>query len=241
MRRSRLGVFAVMACACMAPVLSVAAQQAPANKVTSNQGATMARYKFKEVRTATEYPYALDNETRGVMKELFGEVYPKYRGESPDGMVISRSWGVVTQNPKLALLIARLSDYIVHEMPWTQRLDLRELAIQTLNAHFKCDYSFQAHIGPSLQSGLGLEQLAAIDYWRTSPLFSDEQRLVIEYTKAVVSGDVPSELVERVVAKYGEKETVEFTTAVAYWSFWAMILNATRPEPPEAELKVSKK
>jgi alkylhydroperoxidase family enzyme len=75
-----------------------------------------------------------------------------------------------------------------------------------------------------------MELLAAIPYWRTTSLFNTEQRLVIEYTNAVVAGDVPAELFARVVAQYGEKGAVEFTTAIAWWSFWAMFLNATRPE-----------
>jgi alkylhydroperoxidase family enzyme len=53
---------------------------------------------------------------------------------------------------------------------------------------------------------------------------------VIEYTLAVIAGDVPDELFAKVVARYGEQGALEFTTVAAWWSFWAMILNATRPE-----------
>ena len=63
-------------------------------------------------------------------------------------------------------------------------------------------------------------------YWRTASLFDDEQRLVIEYAEAVTSGEVPKALFSRVVERYGDKGAVEFTAAVAWWSFWAMMLNA---------------
>ena len=53
---------------------------------------------------------------------------------------------------------------------------------------------------------------------------------MIEYTRAVVSGDVPAALVARVVQRYGEAGAVEFTTAIGWWSFWAMFLNAARPQ-----------
>jgi hypothetical protein len=52
---------------------------------------------------------------------------------------------------------------------------------------------------------------------------------VIEYSIAVVSNDVPEALYERVKALYGEKETLEFTTIVAWWAFWSMIINTYRP------------
>ena len=40
----------------------------------------------------------------------------------------------------------------------------------------------------------------------------------------------PDELFARVVERFGEKGAVEFTTVVAFWSFWALFLNATRPD-----------
>jgi alkylhydroperoxidase family enzyme len=141
------------------------------------------------------------------------------------------AFGVVAQDPRLALLLIKLSDHIVREMPWTsQRTDIRELAIQTLNLHFKCDFSFQCHLRPAKAAGISLEQQACIPFWRTANVFNDEQRLVIEYTLAVVSGDVPDELFAKVLRHYGEKEAIEFTVGISWWSFWAMIINATRTD-----------
>jgi alkylhydroperoxidase family enzyme len=138
------------------------------------------------------------------------------------------AFATVARNPQLALRLIKLSDYIVTEMPWTvQHRDLRELAIQTLNLHFKCDFSFQSHLRPARLLGISLEQQACLPFWRTANVFSEEQRLVIEYTLAVVAGDVPDELFARVVKQYGEQDALGLTVAVAWWSFWAMIINAT--------------
>ena len=123
-----------------------------------------------------------------------------------------------------------MSDRVIGELGWAQRRDLRELATQTLNLHYKCDFSFQSHLGLAQLAGITLEMQTAIPYWRTSSLFDDEKRLVIEYTLACVSGDVPEELFARTVARFGEKGAVEFTVTVGWWSLWAMLLNATRPE-----------
>jgi alkylhydroperoxidase family enzyme len=181
--------------------------------------------RVKCVYKPTDYPGSPDAATRQDLDDLFEHLSPGQPKVEPHS-----GYALLAQSPRLALNIARLGDYIVRDMPWTQRRDLRELAIQALNLHFKCDFSFQAHLHYAQAAGISLEQQAAIPYWRTSNLFNDEQRLVIEYSFAVAAADVPGELFSRVVEQYGERGTIEFTAAVAWWSFWDMILNAARPE-----------
>lgn len=172
-----------------------------------------------------DYPGNPDDETKRDLAELFEHLFPGGQQGEPHA-----GYAILAQSPRLALNIARMSDCILGEIGWTERRDLRELAVQALNHHYKCDFSFQAHLSLASLSGISLEQQAAIPYWRTSSLFDDEQRLVIEYTLACVSGDVPEELFARVVARFGEKGAVEFTVTVGWWALWAMLLNATGPE-----------
>jgi len=106
---------------------------------------------------------------------------------------------------------------------------LRELSVQVVNLWYKCDLSFQAHLTVARESGISLEQQAALPYWRTvGHMFSEEQLLVIEYTNAVLAGDVSEELFKRVVGKYGEKGAIECATTIGLWACWAMLLNATQ-------------
>ena len=181
--------------------------------------------RVKCVYKPSDYPGNPDEATKKDLEALFEHLCPGEPKTEPHS-----GYALLAQSPRLALNIARLGDYIVRDMPWTQRRDLRELAVQTLNLHFKCDFSFQAHLAYAQVAGITLEQQAAIPYWRTSNLFDDEQRLIIEYTFAVVTGDVPAELFARVVAVYGERGAIECTAAIAWWSFWDMLLNAARPE-----------
>lgn len=183
----------------------------------------MARVQY--VFNPEQYPGVPDAATRQDLAALFDHLFPgDQKGEPHAG------YAVLAQSPRLALNVARMTDCVLGEIEWTQRRDIRELAVQTLNYHYRCDFSFQAHLTFAQLSGISLEQQAAIPYWRTSDLFNDEQRLVIEYTLATVSGDVPAELFARVVDQYGEKGAIEFTVTVAWWGLWAMLLNATRPE-----------
>jgi alkylhydroperoxidase family enzyme len=179
--------------------------------------------RVKLIFKPSDYPHP-DEATRQDLAELFEHLSPGEPKTEPHA-----GYALLAQSPRLALGIARLGDYVVRDMPWSQRRDLRELAVQALNLHYKCDFSFHAHLTYAQVSGISLEQQAAIPYWRTSHLFDDEQRLVIEYSFAVATGDVPGELFARVAEKYGERGAVEFTAVVAWWAFWAMILNAVRP------------
>ena len=182
----------------------------------------MARVKC--VFDVADHPDSANEEARKDLADLFEHLFPGGgKGRAHAG------YAILAHSPKLALNVARMTDCVLGEIGWTQRRDLRELAVQTLNLHYKCDFSFHAHLSLAQLSGISLEQQAALPYWRTSQLFNDEQKLVIEYTLACVAGDVPEDLFVKVVEKYGEKGAVEFTVTVGWWSLWAMLLNATRP------------
>jgi len=189
---------------------------------------TKGMARVTAVYKPSQYPGTPSEATRRDLAELFRHLFP----EKSDPEIDKRHAGVAiaAQHPKLALELAKLSSFIAGGLPWCQRRDLRELAIQTLNIHFRSDYSFNARMPTAVANGIGADLQAALPSWQTSSLFNDEQRLIIEYTHAVVRGDVPGELFSRVVSKYGEKEAIECTALVAFWSFWAMFLNATHPE-----------
>lgn len=180
--------------------------------------------RVTEVFRPEDHPAHADAQTRADLAALFAHLFPDGAPGEPHA-----GYAVLAQSPRLALAVAKMSDCVLGEIGWTQRRDLRELSVQALNWHYGCDFSFQAHLGYAELSGITLEQQAAIPLWRTSRLFDNEQRLVIEHTLACVAGDVPGELFERVKAHFGEAGAVEFTVTVGWWSLWAMLLNATQP------------
>jgi alkylhydroperoxidase family enzyme len=185
--------------------------------------------RVKQIFRASDFPGTPDEPEKKALDAYFKRISEMFPGKSePEIPGPAAAFAIVAQNPQLAQSLMQLSDYILFQMPWTsERKDLKQLAIQTLNLHYKCDNSFQSHIASAQRDGLRLEQLALIPFWRTANVFNDEQRLVIEYTFAVVKGEVPEELFARVVEQYGEKEAIEFTVAIGWWSLWAMLINAT--------------
>ncbi|MCX7865202.1 MAG: hypothetical protein N2423_09250, partial [Novosphingobium sp.] len=130
-------------------------------------------------------------------------------------------------SPRFASNLARLTRSAVLEMPWCERRDLAELVIQAVNLHFRSSFSFEMRIAHADASGLGMSRLAALPCWRTSSLFDEEQRLVLDYVEAVLAGKVDDALFERVRSRYGEQGTVELTALVGTFSLWAMLINAT--------------
>lgn len=172
-----------------------------------------------------DYPGTPDEATQSDLAALFAGMFPG----NPDPEIDKFHAGVAiaAHTPKLALGLAKLSGLIAGETGWCQRKDLRELAIQTLNLYYKSDYSFSCRAEIAAGVGITHEQQAALPDWRSSSLFDEEQRLVIEYTEAVVTGVVPEELFARVKASFGEQGAVECTALIGFWAFWAMFLNAT--------------
>lgn len=189
--------------------------------------------RVKVIDQQSAYPGTPDETTKKDLKELLEYVGGHY--PEPEGLVITGGHAgiaIVAHNPRLALELLKTTHAVFDKNTWSAKhYGLKELAVQVVNLYFKCDLCFQAHLEVAKNNGISIEQQAALPYWRTAAhMFSEDQLLVIEYTNAVCSGDVPDELFARVVKKYGEKEAVECTSVAAIWTCWALILNATKTE-----------
>lgn len=149
-----------------------------------------------------------------------------------DDPVIDRDhagMAIVAINPKLAMQMAAMSRFLALDLAFCKRLDLRELVIQTTHIKSKCGFAFESRLAGSGKTGISPEQLAALALWRSSSLFNEEQRLVIEYAEAVFDHAVSDELLARFVAAFDEKSAIECATVVGFWSCWAMVIDVARP------------
>lgn len=179
------------------------------------------------INRPSDWPGEPDAATRAGLDALFGTLFAGQDDPAFDDA--HAGLAIAAHSPKLALALARISGLIAGELGWCQRTDLRELAIQRLGRHFNSDYSWQSRRRHAEAAGLTAEQLADVGHWRASAHFDPDQRLVLEYTEAVVVGGVSDDLFDRLKASFGETGAVECTTLIGFWSFWAMLLGATRP------------
>lgn len=156
---------------------------------------------------------------------LFATLFPG--NSAPEFDQAHSLMAVLAHSPKVAEAAAKLSAAFFRETAWGQRAALRELAFQTLGRHFGDAFSTRVREPNASAAGLTTAQLAALPDWQDSDLFDAEQKLVIEYTQAVVTGRVSKELFGRLVAHFGQREAVECTAAIGFWSFWAMVSGAS--------------
>lgn len=90
--------------------------------------------------------------------------------------------------------------------------------------------------GGSLRSGVDEAKLAAVWEYATSPLFTEAERVALDFAIAAASqpNDVTDELFERMKKHWSEGEIVEITALIAYFGFMNRF-NDTMATPLEHE------
>lgn len=75
--------------------------------------------------------------------------------------------------------------------------------------------------GGSLRSGIDDKKLASVWEFRTSPLFSDAERVALEYAIAAASqpNAVTDELFAELLRHWAEGQVVEITALISYFGF----------------------
>ena len=75
--------------------------------------------------------------------------------------------------------------------------------------------------GGSLRSGIKDEKLATVWEYKTSPLFTDAERVAIDFAIAAASqpNDVTDELFDQMKKYWSEGQIVEITSLIAYFGF----------------------
>jgi 4-carboxymuconolactone decarboxylase len=104
----------------------------------------------------------------------------------------------------------------------------RELAVIRVAILNDVEYVQRAH-GPAyaLKEGLTPEQVTAIADWRSSELFTDKQRALLNYTDAMTREiDVPDPVFTGVRKHFGERQTVELTMLIGAYNMLTRFLKA---------------
>jgi uncharacterized peroxidase-related enzyme len=116
-------------------------------------------------------------------------------------------------------------------------LGLKRLLGHTASLAAGCMYC-RAHTGTSaMRHGVSADKLAALPHYQSSPLYSDAERVAIDYAFAAASqpNDVTDELFARLRAHWSEGQVVEILGVVALFGFfnrWNDSMATTlEPEP----------
>lgn len=180
------------------------------------------------ITTPADHPGTPDAAPRADLDALFAALFPGNPAPAFDSA--HEGMAIAAHSPALAQALARTSAVVLGELGWCQQHPaLREIVIQRVFHHFGSAYGWQSRLPHAARAGLTPEQLADIPLWRASAHFDADQRLTLEHTEATLAGAVDDALFARMQARFGNRETVECTSLVAFWSSWAMLLSALRP------------
>jgi AhpD family alkylhydroperoxidase len=110
---------------------------------------------------------------------------------------------------------------------------LKDLAATRVATRVGCQFCIDIGSALGRQAGVTEEQLRDFHNYRTSPLFSDEERVVMEYAEELTKEQVqvPEELFARLRDHFDEAQIVELTAAIAIENFRARFNNALDVEP----------
>jgi len=166
-------------------------------------------------------PYVEKEAATGDLKKLYDGFAQQFN--IPGG--IPNVVKALGNSPGLATRVFPLANYFMTKSPLEPRL--RELAVLILMKRLDSEYGFVRHIDIAQRAGLTRAQIDAIGAYQTSPLFSDDDKLILRYADDLtMKARVDDDLFARVEKLIGKQNILELTAAVAFWNMMARNLNA---------------
>lgn len=98
---------------------------------------------------------------------------------------------------------------------------LRWLALQATSSRIGCSWCIDYGYYEGMQDGVDPAKVRAVSDWRSSDLFDERERAVLEYAETATEcpGEVSNELAERVRTHLSDPEFVELAAWVALENF----------------------
>jgi alkylhydroperoxidase family enzyme len=120
------------------------------------------------------------------------------------------------------VLLAMGSLETVAQFGW-KKLDptLRWLAIQATSARIGCSWCIDYGYYEGMNDGIDPSKVRAVGTWRTSDLFDERERLVLEYAEVATGlpAEVSDDLAARIRSHLSDAEFVELAAWVALENF----------------------
>lgn len=170
----------------------------------------------------------LSPEATPQLKESF-EQYRRSLGFVPNSLLIMQ------RRPKMVRALAQLA-LAVWDPESTVDLGFKRLLAHVASRAHGCQYCMAHTASVARKLGVSDEKLAAVWDYRSSPLYSDAERLALDFSLAAAS--VPNEVTDELFAEmrrhWDEGQMVEIAAVISLFGFmnrW----NDTMATPLEAE------
>lgn len=165
-------------------------------------------------------PYVEKEAATGDVKKLYDSFEEQFRVRGIPNVVKA-----LANSPGLATRVFPLANYFMTQSSLDPRL--RELAVLILMKRLDCEYGFVRHIEIAERVGLSRAQIDAIGSYSTSPLFTDNDKLILRYAEELTTkARVDDNLFSQVEKLIGRQNILELTAATAFWNMMARNLNA---------------
>ena len=170
----------------------------------------------------------LPPETTPDLQETFA-MYVKSLGFTPNSVLIMQ------RKPKMVKALGALAATIWDPESTVDRGFKRLLSHVASRAH-GCQYCMAHTAGGALHLGVPEDKLAAVWEYRTSPLYTDAERIALDVAlaAAAVPNDVTDEMFAALRRHWTDEQIVEIVGVIAFFGFmnrW----NDTMATPLEAE------
>jgi AhpD family alkylhydroperoxidase len=112
---------------------------------------------------------------------------------------------------------------------------LREMIILRVSLLNGAEYQARIHgASHALKAGLSSEQIAALDHWQDSDLFSPAQRAALSWTDAMTRDiEVPDALHAELQRHFNDQAVVEITVLAGAYNMHTRVARALRIEPEQ--------
>lgn len=171
----------------------------------------------------------LPPETHPDLEDTF-ETYKRYLGYPPNSVLIMQ------HRPKLVKALAQMAS-AVWDKESEVNLGFKRLVAYMASRTHGCNYSMAHAAEAAHRVGMDDAKLEAVTEYRTSPLFTEAERVALDFAVAAASqpNGVTDELFKRMKQHWTDAQIVEITAAVALNGFlnrWSDTLAVPlEPEP----------
>jgi AhpD family alkylhydroperoxidase len=145
------------------------------------------------------------------------------------------------RSPKLFLGVALLYGMIDRK---SSPIDpaLRSLVTVRVSQLNGCRFCVDLNSATLLRRGVDLEKVNALDTWQQSPLFTDTERIALEYAEAVTlrSSAIDDGLIQQLKSHFDEDAVVELTALIGFQNLSSKF-NSALGVPPQGFCRVPRR
>jgi 4-carboxymuconolactone decarboxylase len=136
------------------------------------------------------------------------------------------------RSPEVMLRAKAMGDYLRYKSVLPPQLS--EFAILITARHWTQEYEWALHQPIAVKAGLKAEITQALAEGRKPQGMSADEEMIYEFsTELHQNQSVSDATYARVLAKFGEQGTIDLIGVNGYYTFLAMVLNATRTAVPK--------